>query len=196
MTTTEELDSAVLHSLRLKGRAGQSGIALATGLDEAAVLALLEKNAALGLVQLRTGRISGWMLTAAGREHASTALAAEKSTVDASVVCDHYDTEFLALNDRFKQLCTDWQLGHGDLDGIRDSLDAVHHSNLELLVVLAESIPRLAVYHSRFTAAHERILAGDKDAFLHPMAESYHDIWLELHEDLLLLLDRERHETD
>jgi hypothetical protein len=196
MTTTEQAGTQVLHSLRLKGRATQSAVSLATGLDEDAVLALLEKNAELGLAQLRTGRISGWTLTPAGRDHASAALDAEKSTVDTTVAGERYDNEFLALNDRFKRLCTDWQLGAGDLGGIRDGLDAVHQANLGLLTVFAESVPRLAGYGPRFTAARERILAGDKDAVLRPMTESYHDIWLELHEDLLLLLDRERHETD
>ncbi|SDY99904.1 hypothetical protein SAMN05421504_108193 [Amycolatopsis xylanica] len=194
MTTTEQLDSVVLHSLRLKGRATPPGLASATGLDEETVQSLLEKNAGLGLVLQRTGRISGWMLTPEGRSQAEAALLAEKSTVDASAAAERYDTEFLVLNDRFKQLCTDWQLGA--LDGFRATLDAVHHSNLELLTALASSIPRLATYGPRFTAAYDRVLAGDKDALLRPMAESYHDIWLELHEDLLLLLDRERLETD
>jgi hypothetical protein len=37
---------------------------------------------------------------------------------------------------------------------------------------------------------------GDTAAFARPMSHSYHDVWMELHEDLLLTLGRERDAAD
>jgi hypothetical protein len=37
-------------------------------------------------------------------------------------------------------------------------------------------------------------MAGDRAAFTAPLVESYHTVWFELHQDLLLTLGRQRGE--
>ncbi len=37
---------------------------------------------------------------------------------------------------------------------------------------------------------------GDDDALAKPLSGSYHDVWMELHEDLLATLGRERTDAD
>lgn len=193
MTTTEEFDTAVLHSLRLKGRASTSSVAAAIGAPEDVTATLLEANAAKGLVLLRTGRISGWLLTPEGRANVGDRIDTEKSTVDTAIMGALYDDEFLKLNGQFKELCTHWQLKTGNIEF---ELTRIHDANLVLLERFAASAPRFARYVPRFVAAYDRFNGGDTTALLQPMRDSYHDVWLELHEDLLILLDRQREEDD
>lgn len=196
MTTTETLDSLVLHVLRLKGRSGQQGIAAATGTEDTAVLAVLDRSAGDGLVLLRSGRISGWSLTPDGRTRADEVLEAEKATTDLSRVAALYDGVFLGLNTRFKQMLADWQLTGAETGTVPTGLPELHGAAIDLVARLAESLSRLAWYADRFTAAYDRALGGDRNALARPMTDSYHDVWMELHQDLLLVLDRERDEDD
>lgn len=196
MTTTEEFDTAVLHSLRLKGRASTSSIAAAIGIDEDTAAAVLESQAAKGLVLLRTGRISGWLLTPEGRTDIGSRISTEKSTVDVSALGALYDAEFLKLNGTFKELCTHWQLAGGNAEVVETELTRVHDANLTLLERFGAHAPRFTRYVARFVSAYDRFRGGEAAALLQPMRESYHDVWLELHEDLLLLLDRQREEDD
>ena len=44
----------------------------------------------------------------------------------------------------------------------------------------------------RLSAALEKVHGGDTAAFARPMYDSYHDIWMELHQDLLLTSGHQR----
>ncbi len=65
-----------------------------------------------------------------------------------------------------------------------------------VLEPLEMALPRSAAYQNRLTAALDRVRGGDTAAFARPMADSYHDIWMELHQDLLLSAGRERGAAD
>ena len=60
----------------------------------------------------------------------------------------------------------------------------------------AGAITRFGPYSVAFAAALIRLRAGDGDAFTKPLTGSYHDVWMHLHEDLLLTLDRPRSDLD
>ncbi|WP_232681743.1 hypothetical protein [Nocardioides sp. R-C-SC26] len=45
-------------------------------------------------------------------------------------------------------------------------------------------------------ATQVRLRSGDNGAFARPMYNSYHDIWMELHEDLIVSLGRTRGSHD
>ena len=184
----------VLRSLRLKGRAGTADIAEASGVDEASAEDMLARVAGQGLASHRTGKRGGWMLTADGRSEVTARLVAERDTVDSGPAAAAYDGEFLALNQEFKQLCTRLQIAPSD--DITAELAGIHHRADALLRRLADAVPRYERYRSRLNAAYTRFCQGDGSALLQPLSASYHDIWLELHEDLLLLLNRVRHEDD
>jgi hypothetical protein len=51
-------------------------------------------------------------------------------------------------------------------------------------------------YVSRLRAALDRLRAGALDALTKPLSGSYHDVWMELHQDLLLALGRTRSAAD
>jgi hypothetical protein len=62
--------------------------------------------------------------------------------------------------------------------------------------LLSEGLSRFRGYQERLPAALERLEKGDTAAFATPMSASYHCVWMELHQDLLLTLGRERDEAD
>jgi hypothetical protein len=53
-------------------------------------------------------------------------------------------------------------------------------------------VGRLASYRPRLRAAAQRLAAGETDMFTGVMKGSYHDIWMELHEDLICVLGIDR----
>ena len=197
MNTKTDLDTAVLHVVRLKGRASSAGIALAIPAEEEPALATLERLAEEGLVIHRTGRVGGWILTPAGRERSDQLVRDERDRLDLGALGGLYDERFLRLNREFKALCTRWQVARGDEAEFGRELERLHAENLTLLKRFGALADRLREgYEGRFRAAHLRFLGGDHNALLQPLTDSYHDVWLELHEDLLLVLDRRREEDD
>ncbi|ODU03458.1 MAG: hypothetical protein ABS81_14330 [Pseudonocardia sp. SCN 72-86] len=205
-TTATDPRLLVLHALRLTGFAGADRVARATGLDGTTVTATLAAAAADGHASERTGRISGWMLTPAGRTEHATLLADELAHLDARAAVETADAEFLQLNEPFKALCARWQLradgsvnDHSDPaydDAVVADLAPVHEQVVAITGRLADTLPRFGRYPRTFTAARDRLVAGDGTAFAKPLSDSYHDAWMELHQDLLSTLGRERSAVD
>ncbi|HTF54276.1 MAG TPA: MarR family transcriptional regulator [Pseudonocardia sp.] len=199
----------VLHAVRLSGLASEAAVAAATGLPSADVAGALASLTESGLVKQRTGRMSGYSLTAEGRSlHADRVAGALPDGARPAV--ERAYQAFLPLNSAFKQLCTDWQLRPGP-DGadrpndhadpgydaaIVDRLGRIHTEISELVAEVAAVLPRFGTYPGRFTAALDRLRGGDRSAFARPLSDSYHDVWMQLHEDFLLSLGRGREEAD
>lgn len=195
-TTTHDPLFPLLHALRVKGQAGLDGLARALGTAPGETGSLLEDARAAGFAECLEGAAAPWALTAAGRAHHAQALSADRER-DAALqdaLKATYDT-FLALNDPFKALCTDWQTG-GDPSSCVDRLHDVHRALGSVLDELAAARSRFAPYRARFAAALTRLTSGDATAFTRPLADSYHDVWMELHEDLLQTLGRRRGHGD
>ena len=98
-------------------------------------------------------------------------------------------------NGWFKALCTEWQLH----DHPRSCVQRLGERHREVDAIghrLAGAITRFSPYPSRFDTALIRLRAGDANAFTKPLTGSYHDVWMHLHEDLLLTLDRPRSDLD
>jgi hypothetical protein len=193
-----------VHALKVKGLASADDLAEVTGrADLAAVLAELTGEQ---LVVLRTGRIGGYALTKAGREAHPALLAAAVTEEERAGATKTY-AAFVAVNGRFKQICTRWQVrdggsepnDHSDPDydaGVVADLAVVHGEVVEALAPAAAAAARFGRYPERFAAALERVRSGDTTAFARPMTNSYHDVWMELHEDLMLTLGRTRDAAD
>src|SRR5438105_2782599 len=100
----------VAHALKLKGFAEPDIVAEITGLDVADVQAQLEKLLAGELVMHREGRISGWVLTPAGRERHVEWLAADvEAAACGDAMLAFYDP-YTSVNAELKAVCTAWQL--------------------------------------------------------------------------------------
>jgi hypothetical protein len=52
---------------------------------------------------------------------------------------------------------------------------------------LATAVPRLSLYRRRLLEALTAIDDGQSQRFTGVMCESFHDVWMELHEDLIVL---------
>jgi hypothetical protein len=138
----------------------------------------------------RDGRIGAWALTADGRAHHAELLAAERASVERAPVLRCYE-RFLPLDAAVKQLCTSWQQD-GRSAALLDDLGRIHGDAAAAVADAAGALPRLAAYPARLDGALARVRAGDDTALARPLTGSFHDIWMELHEDLLRSLDLER----
>jgi hypothetical protein len=195
-----------LHALRIKGRASDEALGhmLALPPGDAAI-----RRAALvsaGLAQYREGRMPASSLTPGGRElHSALLTERLTDTVRRSAV-EQVLAGFLPVNGALKRVCSSWQIRedgspnrHDDAAhdaGVIEQLTAVNADATALLRSAARIEPRFGRYAGRLDSALARIKAGDAAAFLRPMTESYHDIWMELHEDLILLAGTVRGEAD
>lgn len=139
----------------------------------------------------------GYALTPAGREWVAGQLAAERSEADAGVVEGCYQ-RFLALNEQFKRLVSEWQVasasGHSDDDWAQlvGSLEALHEEFRPLVTEVARTVPRLGVYATLFDRALEAMRGGDTSMLASPLKDSYHTAWFEFHEELLTVTGRDR----
>ncbi|MGH9035656.1 MAG: MarR family transcriptional regulator [Acidimicrobiia bacterium] len=192
--------------MRLSGFVDADRLAQRTGVEVATVSEILERAGNDGLVVERTGRISGWILTPEGRAAHARLLADELAEHGCRPQVEVANEAFLALNEPFKEICTAWQLrpggspnDHGDLAydaGIVADLVALHPQAVAVTTGLATLLPRFARYEHDFTAALDRLRTGDPRALAAPLSGSYHDHWMELHQDLLSTLGRERSTAD
>ncbi len=186
---------AVLHAARIRGFAPTEALCETTGLDAATVRAETERAAAEGLMVHRDGRITGWMLTPAGREAHPAELASETARSAAQTVIEATYERFVELNEPFKVLCTDWQMTNQSWSCVK-RLVTHDAATQRMLTPLRDALARFDPYPRRFRAALDRLQSGDVDAFTRPLSASYHDVWMELHQDLMLTLARERAAAD
>ncbi|OBK11557.1 hypothetical protein [Mycobacterium asiaticum] len=187
---------AVLQTVRLKGRVSPSDLAMTLGAE---VTETVRRLAADGLlVEGPTVRI-----TPEGRARLSELLAAERQGIDAAVLTAAYD-EFRSVNTEFKALVTDWQLkdgqpnNHDDADydaAVLARLDGVHRRVLPIIATVTEQLPRLAGYPVKLTAALKKVKAGENAWLTRPLIDSYHTVWFELHEELILAVGLTREEA-
>ena len=113
---------------------------------------------------------------------------------------------FLPINRQLRDLCTAWQVrpdgsvnDHSD-EGydadIRDRLDDIDDSVAPLLKRFAEDIPRMSGYRARLTEALEKLDDGDDAWLASPLIDSYHTVWMHLHQELLLTIGMSRKEDE
>lgn len=196
-------DLALLMALRVQGVASSERSAVASGATLETAGARLASMTEDGLVLERTGRVCGFSVTLKGIEILERSLAAE------GLFGDHELTEcyerFLLLNQRVLQVSSDWQVrkergmeianDHSDPDydsAVIDRLCELHDRVKVCLDKVAARAPRFGPYRARLDDCVERLRAGDRSAFTAVLAESYHTVWFELHQDLLLTLGLER----
>ncbi len=181
----------VLHVLRVRGFVTPDGFTESLGEHPAGVLAEL---VGAGMVRHIEARDMYGLLPAGKDRHAELLDTIAPPQVAAGLH-EHYP-RFLTLNDRFKQLCTDWQVRNGepndhtDADHDRRCTDALADLAREAGPVIGDMagvVSRFRRYTARLDAAAECVAAGQTKKFTGVMCESFHDIWMELHEDLIVL---------
>jgi hypothetical protein len=182
------------HALRIKGFAKAEVVAEVADLPLSIVEEHLADLLAREWAMFREAR-QLWQLTPVGREEHKTALVADVGHLHiAEKLHDTYEV-FLGINERFKTLCGDWQLkdgapnDHSDAEYDRQVVEQLVALNAEALPVVSamgEVLIRFAPYAPRLASTCQRVVSGETNMFTGVMCGSYHDVWMELHEDLIL----------
>lgn len=182
------------HALRIKGFAKLETIAEVADLPVSLVEEHLQGLAAREWAQFREAR-ELWQLTQVGREEHHIALAEDVGGAHMSDQLRGAYHDFLELNDRFKTLCGDWQLRDGqpndhtdsDYDGaVVQRLVDLNDAALPVVERMGGVLARLAPYGPRLARTCRMVVDGETKMFTGVMCGSYHDVWMELHEDLIL----------
>jgi hypothetical protein len=187
---------AVLQAVRLKGRVSRDDLSATLGEDRFDVIdRLVGSGLLLDGPTLR--------LSPEGRARLEGLLADERSRIDTAAVLAAYG-EFCSVNAEFKALVTDWQLKDGQPNTHDDAgydaavlarLDDVHQRVAPVIAAVAIQLPRLSRYTVKLQTALDNIHAGQTMWLARPLIDSYHTVWFELHEELILAAGRTR-ETD
>ncbi|OBE92651.1 hypothetical protein [Mycobacterium sp. 852002-10029_SCH5224772] len=195
-----ELD--VLQGVRLKGRVSRSDLAATLGVDPAHIGPIVEELTAAGL--LAEGATV--QITRRGSDKLATLLAEEREGIDADAMAAAYG-DFQAVNTDFKHLVTDWQLkgGPGGVPNTHEDpeydaavlarLDDVHTRTVPIVEAAATHLPRLNAYATKLAAALDKVKAGETAWLSRPLIDSYHTVWFELHEELIVAVGLTRAEA-
>jgi pyruvate, orthophosphate dikinase len=181
---------SVLRAVRLRLVARADQVAAATGLGDDIVVGRLAVLAELGLAG-DTPR--GWRLTPDGQTRLGELLDAERATVDRAAAAELHE-RFLVGDRALKELVTEFQVAGADPEAcgaaaaaVAARLDDFHGGASSLAEQAAALAPRLAPFGSRLANARAEVAGGDTRFVAHPLVDSYHSVWFELHEELLHL---------
>jgi len=187
----------VLQAVRLKGRVSRDDLAATLGGD---FVDVVDRLVGSGLL-LDGPRLR---LSPEGRGRLDGLLADERSHADTAAVLAAYG-EFRSVNAEFKALVTDWQLKDGQPNTHEDvgydaavlaRLDEVHRRVTPAIAAMATQLPRLSRYSVKLQTALDNIHAGETMWLARPLIDSYHTVWFELHEELILAASRTRESDD
>jgi hypothetical protein len=174
-------------------------LAASTARDSEDLLGELERLRSEGFAT-HMERRGLWRVTPEGQARHTELIDGDLTSEDREKLRPAYE-KFLPLNLRFKETCTRWQLhgktpnDHSDPaydQAVIADLGKLHDETEPVLTELATVRDRFARYSGRFADALARVRDGDTKAFTGVMCESYHDVWMELHRDLLICLKIER----
>jgi pyruvate, orthophosphate dikinase len=191
----------LLQVLHVKGRATLDALAAAVRVDPTEAVAGFVDA---GLVE--DSRF-GYKLTAAARPRVDELYARERE--HAGAVIEGVYTQFGPINDEVKQIVTDWQMRPvgGELT-VNDHSDSRHDDRVlarlrrtdakvsTALAPLSLALNRFDVYPRRLRRALTLIGEGDHSMLAAPLKDSYHTVWFELHEELIILSGRRRADVE
>jgi len=139
----------------------------------------------------------GCMLTEQGNQHHAELLAVQRTEIDVVAVGALYQ-RFLAVNQPTKSKCSEWQkLPDDDFDSrfmIATDLQDILVRVSTTITRTSEHLPRFGGYPPRMESALGRVLEGEHEYLTSPKVESFHNVWMECHEDYLLTLGISREE--
>jgi pyruvate, orthophosphate dikinase len=191
----------LLVALRIRGRVPLEDLG-APGLAGADTEAALRRMARDELCREAAG---SWRLTPGGRQAAEELVTRQRAGLDAGALEIVY-AGFMRSDTALKAAITDWQVlpdgrpnSHKDPGhdaSVLDRVASVHQSISRVLDEGTAVLPRLWHYRQRLDAAWAMVVAGDTTWLASPVKDSYHTVWFQLHEDLLLMTARQRGEQD
>ncbi|MEP7159204.1 MAG: PEP-utilizing enzyme, partial [Chloroflexota bacterium] len=143
--------------------------------------------------------VGSYRLAEAGKERARTDLAAERARwpgADAAL------DAFIGFDRQVKDVVTSWQMRYGQTVNdhsdlaydalVMTQLNKLHSDISAWLLRQATGFGRFASYGRRLERAMSAVADGDQRFIASPRVDSYHSVWFELHEELILLAGRTR----
>jgi pyruvate,orthophosphate dikinase len=200
-TSGEVTREGVLRALLIKGFAMPEGLAEAFLADLELVSRLLDDLVSDGLAEPMGGM---YALSDEGKQVGGSLIESDREqwgVENADAALD----DLIPLDQKMKDVVTRWQMR--EFKGaqiINDHADPEHdaavltdftdlHADAERwLSPLTRGLARLEEYAARLERAAGRVAQGGHDYIASPMVDSYHNVWFELHEDLILLAGRNR----
>ncbi len=193
----------MLAAIAIKGFATTDALVEALSASQEQVGAAVGDLESDGLVEPAAGALR---LSDAGKSAWAALIARDRHGLGAGrgdVLVD----EFVTLDRRVKDIVTAWQMREIDgMQTLNDHADAAYDRDVlarltalqadadAWLVPIAPTISRFATYRARLARAARQATDGDPRYVASPRVDSYHSIWFELHEDLILLAGRTRAE--
>jgi DNA-binding MarR family transcriptional regulator len=181
---------AVLQAVRLKGRVSLGDLAATLGVGTDDVAGTVDRLTRSGLlIDGKTLRVSP-----EGRARLDELLDDERRHVDQAALSAAY-RDFCAVNAELKALVTDWQIKDGQPNTHEDTdydaavlarLDTVHQRVTPIIAAAAAQLSRLSHYLAKLQAALDKVRAGETVWLSRPIIDSYHTVWFELHEEMIL----------
>jgi hypothetical protein len=177
------------HELRLRGV-----ILIEDGSATAELATVLE---AAGFATRRGAKL---LATPLGRDEHAAWSRLEPGSEEEAAAARSYAT-FLPLNRDLLRLCHDWQVRGGVANAhddpaydwsVIDRLVALDEKVGPVVRRLARAVPRFESYRPALREARRRVEAGEPDWFASPRCDSYHTVWMRLHEDLLCAIGADR----
>ena len=193
----------VVRALLIKGSATTESLASALVSSGDRVREMVDRLVADGRVEVHD---EAFRLTREGRGFAEARVAADRQAWGARNAESALEG-FQPLDRRVKDAVTAWQLREvGGAQAANDHTDAaydasvlerlagLHHDATTWLLAMSNAPRELDLYRARLQRAMELARAGDHRFVASPRVDSYHSVWFELHEDLILLAGRSRAE--
>jgi len=143
----------------------------------------------------------GIRITAEGRvTHAAWARLPEGG--DAEQIAQRAYERFLPLNRELLRICSDWQVRAGGIPNdhkdprydwsVIDRLHALDERIGPVVSRLGRAVDRFGGYRPRLRDALKQVDEGVVEWLTSPRCDSYHTVWMQLHEDLLLAIGGDR----
>ncbi len=184
MSASSDPTLAILMLLRVKGRATAHVVTRATRLAADIVESALEAARQRGAVR-PVGDDDTVALTPSGHAEIARLLADER--LDRPSLDTLY-ARFVAIDRTLKERISSWQVAPAGTA----ALHAVASDATPFASALGAVAARFAPYEARLRAALVEIEHGDARFVASPFVDSLHQVWFELHEDLLVTLGRTR----
>lgn len=189
------------RALHIKGFATPDTLAPVVLSSPATVAPLLESMSDEGLLKMM-GEM--YQLNEEGKKLGERLMEEDRSNWSPESATAALD-DFLDLDGRMKEIVTSWQMREVDGEqvlndhmdeeydkAVLDELAGLHAEATDWLTPLIPELERLETYRIRLIRAAEEIVKGNHNYIASPRIDSYHNIWFELHEDLIQLAGRTR----
>ena len=206
--TTDVSRNELIHVMLIKGFVTPADLAPILFSTPESVSAHLDELVAAGLAELIGGSALAGMfqLSADGKAVGSEGIVADREKWGAENAVKALD-DLLPFDLRMKAIMTDWQMrevvGQQVLNDHTDEAHdaavladfaSLHTDSVTWLGSLTAGPARIAAYVARLDRAAAKVADGDTSYLASPRIDSFHNVWFELHEDLIQLAGRTREE--